>query len=142
MHHAEESLKGISLNKMLILLAHYRLIEDERALQYVRRLSLALVQETDPCFYRLDELAKRRRKQDLVTTWVDMDRVNSFLRMVVLRRRFLAHLDAKRQNRLSSLPAINITDEGHDEPERYGEDEAASTAAEPPHGRPSVSFAD
>lgn len=95
---------------------------------------------TDPCFYRLDELAKRRRKQDLVTTWVDVDRVNSFLRMVVLRRRFLAHLEAKRQNRFSSLPAINVTDEGHEGPDRDGEDETSST--EPAHGRPSVSFVD
>ncbi|GAA6051051.1 Calcium-channel protein CCH1 [Rhodotorula toruloides] len=121
MHDAEESLKGISLNKMLILLAHYRLVEDESALQ-------------------LDELAKRRRKQELVADWVDLDRVNSFLRMVVLRRRFLAHLEAKRQNRFSNLPAINVTDEGHDEPER--DDGRTPPSIETSRGRPSVSFAD
>ncbi|GEM06733.1 calcium channel subunit Cch1 [Rhodotorula toruloides] len=120
MHDAEESLKGLSFNKMLLLLAHYRLIEDESALQ-------------------LDELAERRRKQDLVTEWVDTDRIDSFLRMVVLRRRFLAHLEAKRQNRFSNLPAINVTDEGHNNDGRGDDDEPSSTQLTA-HEHPSVSL--
>lgn len=39
-HDAEESLKGISFTRMLILLAHYRLIADDSALQCVVLLSL------------------------------------------------------------------------------------------------------
>ncbi|BGP38716.1 calcium channel protein [Rhodotorula kratochvilovae] len=95
-HDAEESLKGISFNKMLTLLAHYRLIDDDSALQ-------------------IDELARRRRKQQIVSLRVDNDRLNSFLRMVVLRRRFLDHLAKKRdqqQQHGAGVPAINITDEG------------------------------
>lgn len=35
MHDAEESLRGISFTKMLTLVAHYRLVSDDNALQYV-----------------------------------------------------------------------------------------------------------
>lgn len=35
MHDAEQSLKGISFTKMLVLVAHYRLVTDDSALQYV-----------------------------------------------------------------------------------------------------------
>ncbi|GAA6002347.1 calcium channel protein CCH1 [Rhodotorula paludigena] len=125
MHDAELSLKGISFTKMLRLIAHYRLIDDDSALQ-------------------MDELAARRRKQQVVSVRVDTDRVNSFLRMVVLRRRFLDHLERKRvqgdnasvQSGLG-IPAINVTEE-------YAAEDAdrnSTPSITVPH-RPSVSFAE
>lgn len=92
MHDAEESLKGISFNKMLLLIAHYRLINDDSALQ-------------------MDELARRRRKRQQIQRRVDNDRVSSFLRMVVLRRRFLDHLEGKRRREFGLVPDIVVADE-------------------------------
>ncbi|GAA6055172.1 hypothetical protein JCM3770_002218 [Rhodotorula araucariae] len=114
-HDAEESLKGIAFSKMLTLLAHYRLIDDESAL-------------------RIDELAKRRRKQQAVSLRVDNDRLNSFLRMVVLRRRFLEHLATKRreQRQGADVPAINVTDE---ERPSTTPSSARGTPAQPPSAR-------
>ncbi|GAA5981675.1 hypothetical protein JCM10908_004562 [Rhodotorula pacifica] len=91
MHDAEESHKGLSFSKMLLLIAHYRLINDESALQ-------------------MDELARRRRKRQLIQRRVDNDRVSSFLRMVVLRRRFLAHLEEKRRREYGQVPDINVVE--------------------------------
>ncbi|GAA5899990.1 hypothetical protein JCM8208_005559 [Rhodotorula glutinis] len=121
MHDAEESLKGISFTKMLTLVAHYRLVSDDNALQ-------------------LDELAERQRKQQLVSFLVDNDRVRSFLRMVVLRRRFLDHLALKAQRPRASggpgVPAINITDAGSSTPSPQHPPTAQLAATAPLSSRP------
>lgn len=147
MHDAESSLKGISFTKMLRLIAHYRLIDDDSALQYVRLVAwYCLPLSAHTCFFildRMDELAARRRKQQMVSVRVDTDRVNSFLRMVVLRRRFLDHLERKRvqgdnasvQSGLG-IPAINVTEEDAAE-----DAHRESTPSTPVSHRPSVSFA-
>ncbi|GAA5835858.1 hypothetical protein JCM9279_002122 [Rhodotorula babjevae] len=113
MHDADQSLKGISFTKMLVLVAHYRLVTDDSALQ-------------------LDELADRQRKQQLVSYLVDNDRVHSFLRMVVLRRRFLDHLAAKAQQPRAgagpSVPMISITDAAHSSPSPQRSPTAYGTA--------------
>ncbi|GAA6002036.1 hypothetical protein JCM10207_003048 [Rhodosporidiobolus poonsookiae] len=143
---AEETLKGISFQKMLTLLAHYRLIDDDSALQ-------------------MDELVARRQVHQRVAHRVDLDRVHAFLRMVVLRRRFL-----QRRNAASSsaggavgVPTIQVEQslsprvgahEAGDEIEEVGGDKRRARqrgrggeAAGRPAGagrraRPSVSFAE
>ncbi|KPV76292.1 uncharacterized protein RHOBADRAFT_52318 [Rhodotorula graminis WP1] len=122
MHDAEETLKGISFTRMLTLVAHYRLVTDDSALQ-------------------LDELAERQRKQQLVSYLVDNDRVRSFLRMVVLRRRFLDHLATKAQQPRASgapnVPVINVTVAGASSPSPQRsplahDASSASSSARPP----------
>jgi len=64
--------RGISFNNMLILLAHHKLIVDGDALI-------------------LQDLVERTETNKLVTDLVNFDRVRSLLKMISLRRRFLAH---------------------------------------------------
>ncbi|GAA5872257.1 hypothetical protein JCM8547_004796 [Rhodosporidiobolus lusitaniae] len=95
---AEKSVKGISFATMLTLIAHYRLIDDDMALQ-------------------MDELVKRRQQQELVVQRVSTDKVHSFLLMTVLRRRYLNLRQAsRRQDMGAPVPAINIVQEGSPSP--------------------------
>ncbi|GAA5967490.1 hypothetical protein JCM11641_000565 [Rhodosporidiobolus odoratus] len=91
---AEASFKGISFTKMLMLIAQYRLVNDDMALQ-------------------MEELAERRQKQHAIAEKVQMDRLHSFLLMIVLRRRYLARQQANRREEMGApIPAINIVEEG------------------------------
>ncbi|GAA6027992.1 hypothetical protein JCM8097_001819 [Rhodosporidiobolus ruineniae] len=145
---ADNSIKGISFTKMLTLIAHYRLIDDDSALQ-------------------MDELAARHKKQQLVTERVQMDRLHSFLYMTVVRRRYLAQRQAARREEMGApVPAIHVVGEGspspspaasrfatprssfspaQSSPEERGrsEGEGDESVLETPSrgGRPSVSFA-
>ena len=62
---------GISFHDMLILLAHYKLINDEEALG-------------------LEELMERRAMQERVEDRIETERVRGMLRLIWLRRRYLA----------------------------------------------------
>ena len=62
--------RGISFTSMLLMLAHYKLIDDEKALQ-------------------VDELLVRRAKMERVEDLVNLDRVRGLLRTIYWRRRFL-----------------------------------------------------
>ncbi|GAA5943198.1 hypothetical protein JCM10213_006241 [Rhodosporidiobolus nylandii] len=112
---AESSLKGISFNRALMVIAHYRLIDDDMALQ-------------------MDELVQRRQKQQIVTERVNMDKVHSFLRMVVLRRRYEAQKRAARYEgtQRPSVPAIHVVGSGLDSPSPVASPFAASMASPPP----------
>ncbi|GAA5821176.1 hypothetical protein JCM11251_004500 [Rhodosporidiobolus azoricus] len=91
---AEASYKGISFSKMLTLIAHYRLIDDDNALQ-------------------MEELAARHRTQAQVIERVQTDRLHSFLLMTVLRRRYLHQRQAAKRHEVSAPnPAINVIEEG------------------------------
>ncbi|KIK93928.1 hypothetical protein PAXRUDRAFT_828487 [Paxillus rubicundulus Ve08.2h10] len=63
--------KGISFTEMLLLLAHHKLIVDREALV-------------------LKDLVVRQEMNRLVTDLVNLDKVRSLLKMISLRRRFLA----------------------------------------------------
>ncbi|PWN36130.1 uncharacterized protein FA14DRAFT_160990 [Meira miltonrushii] len=98
---------GLSFTDMLLLLAHYKLIDDEQALG-------------------LDELVDRRDLMQLVEDRIETERIRGILRQIWLRRRFLAIREAK--HRLSGdrsyaslqnipgspttqdIPSINIQD--------------------------------
>nr|XP_019045668.1 high-affinity cell membrane calcium channel [Kwoniella bestiolae CBS 10118]OCF24598.1 high-affinity cell membrane calcium channel [Kwoniella bestiolae CBS 10118] len=75
---SEENGRGISFTSMLMMLAHYKLIDDEKALQ-------------------LDDLLVRRAKTERVTDLVNLDRVRGLLRTIYWRRRFLASRDERRR---------------------------------------------
>jgi hypothetical protein len=92
--------KGISFTSMHLLLCHYKLIDDEQALKYVL---IPLPLRDCPGIYvccRLNELVRRRMVTDHVHDLVILDRVRSSLQMVYHRRRFLAHLERKREAEL------------------------------------------
>ncbi len=61
---------------MLLLLAHYKIIDDESAL-------------------RFEETLNRRATTEHVMDRVNYDRVRALLKMITCRRRFLAQREAK-----------------------------------------------
>ncbi|KDQ07800.1 hypothetical protein BOTBODRAFT_591897 [Botryobasidium botryosum FD-172 SS1] len=85
---SEEDRKGISFNNMLLLLAHYKLIDDDEAL-------------------RVDELLLRRTTIDYVTDRMNLDRVRSLLRMIYHRRKYLA---LREEQSREDIPAIVVDD--------------------------------
>ncbi|WWC62542.1 uncharacterized protein I303_105138 [Kwoniella dejecticola CBS 10117] len=87
---SEEEGRGISFTSMLMMLSHYKLIDDEKALQ-------------------LDDLLVRRAKTERVTDLVNLDRVRGLLRTIYWRRRFLASRDERRRTlnaEAEGIPAI------------------------------------
>ncbi|KAJ3718090.1 Ion transport protein-domain-containing protein [Lentinula guzmanii] len=87
---AHQQGRGISFTDMLLLLAHHKLIKDSEALV-------------------LRDLVIRTETNKLVTDLVNLDRVQSLLKMISLRRRFLAHLERKRASLYDSdIPAIVV----------------------------------
>ncbi|WVO12615.1 hypothetical protein L204_100220 [Cryptococcus depauperatus] len=86
----EEKGKGISFTSMLMMLAHYKLIDDEKALE-------------------LDDLLVRRVKTERVIDMVNLDRVRSLFRAIHLRKQFLAERDARKRTlnaEAKGIPAI------------------------------------
>ncbi|GAA6010255.1 hypothetical protein JCM11491_005413 [Sporobolomyces phaffii] len=110
---AETSGKGISFSGMLRLLAHYRLIDDDNALQ-------------------IDELIQRRAKLQQVHQRVRQDRLDSFFEMIIARRHFLAARQAQRRDEMG-VPAIQVESDG--ESERDGEKGRGSVGFSEPEGR-------
>jgi hypothetical protein len=97
---SEEPGRGISFTAMLFLLAHYKLIKDEDALQYVRRV-IQLI--------RLDDLIARRAKLERIDDLVNLDRVRGLLKTVYWRRRFIQHRDQQKRTlnaEADGIPAI------------------------------------
>lgn len=110
---------GVSFTDMLLLLAHYKLVDDEQALS-------------------LDELVERRDLMQLVEDRIETERIRGILRQIWLRRRFLAIREAK--ERLSTdrsyaslqnipgspttqdIPSINIQDSSLEPIEENDED--------------------
>ncbi|KAG8944623.1 calcium channel protein [Tulasnella sp. 424] len=88
-----ESGKGISFTNMLLLLAHYKIIDDNLAL-------------------RLDEMLQRRVTTEYVEDLVNLDRVRSLLRMIACRRRYLAMREqqAAALRAEQEIPAIFVED--------------------------------
>ncbi|PLW08520.1 hypothetical protein PCANC_24286 [Puccinia coronata f. sp. avenae] len=65
----EKAGRGISFNRMMLLLAHYKLIEDEQAMQ-------------------LQELLDRKARKQKIEELVKFEKIQGILKMVVERRRF------------------------------------------------------
>lgn len=88
-----ESGKGISFTNMLLLLAHYKIIDDNSAL-------------------KLDEMLQRRATTEYVEDLVNLDRVRSLLRMIACRRRYLAIREEQAAARRAEqeVPAIVVED--------------------------------
>lgn len=93
---SEEPGRGISFTQMLLLLAHYKLIDDEDAL-------------------RVDELLVRRAKLERVHDLVSLDRVRGLIRTLYWRRRFLAHQEEQHVRQRADagpIPAIFVDTAG------------------------------
>jgi hypothetical protein len=104
-----EGEKGISFTSMLLLLAHYRLIDDEKALRCVPTSSLfeaALMNVGDS----LEEVIRRREKMERVNSRISSDYAQGRLRTLFLRRQFLATRQANR-NEERGIPAIVVEEE-------------------------------
>lgn len=104
---SEEPGRGISFTAMLMLLAHHKLIDDEKALLCVNTPDTGLHVEADRD--RLDDLLIRREKTERVTDLVNLDRVRGLLRTIYWRRRFLASRDERRRTlnaQAEGIPAI------------------------------------
>jgi len=80
----EKAGRGISFNRMMLLLAHYKLIEDEQAMQ-------------------LHELLDRKATKEKIEELVKFEKIQGVLKMVVERRRFRKTRRALRE--LSSTSA-------------------------------------
>ncbi|KAL0565893.1 calcium channel protein [Marasmius crinis-equi] len=114
--------KGISFTDMLLLLAHHKLIVDHEALI-------------------LNDLVIRTETNRLVTDLVNLDRVHSLLRTISHRRRFLAHLEQKRLEKLEQsqeIPAI-IVDSMPETP-TYSRDISSAYDSAPPSPSPDRRF--
>ncbi|KAJ3774978.1 hypothetical protein FB446DRAFT_726705 [Lentinula raphanica] len=85
---AHQQGRGILFTDMLLLLAHHKLIKDSEALV-------------------LRDLVIHTETNKLVTDLVNLDRVQSLLKMISLRQRFLAHLERKCAES-SEIPAIVV----------------------------------
>lgn len=84
--------KGISFTSLLMILAHYKLIDDEEALS-------------------LEELIDRRMLLEQVESRIEMERVRGILRRTYLRNRFLALLndrDAAARGGEQAIPTIQV----------------------------------
>ncbi|KAG8883427.1 calcium channel protein [Tulasnella sp. 332] len=99
---AVENGKGISFTNMLLLLAHYKMINDETALQ-------------------VDEMISRRDTTAIVDELVDRDRVLSLLKMIACRRRYAREREAEaaalRAEQQGDIPAIVVEDDGPKTPQ-------------------------
>ncbi|KAL1918646.1 uncharacterized protein VTP21DRAFT_2668 [Calcarisporiella thermophila] len=82
---SEEQGKGISFTNMLLMLAHYKLVDDGKSLL-------------------VDEILRRKQKLERVEDLVNLDRVRGLLRTLFTRRKFQKMLALRRQ-RLTAQPA-------------------------------------
>ncbi|KAG9004060.1 calcium channel protein [Tulasnella sp. JGI-2019a] len=88
--------KGISFTNMLLLLAHYKMINDDIALQ-------------------VNEMIDRRDTTIMVDELVDRDRVLSLLKMIACRRRYASEREAEaaalRAEQQGDIPAIVVEED-------------------------------
>lgn len=100
---------GVSFTHMLLLLAHHKLIDDNKAL---RQVLSVLTKTYSHLQSRVEEAHRRKITTDHVTELVNLDRVRSLLKMVYHRRNYLHYreqLEADRRVK-SGVPAIVVED--------------------------------
>ncbi|KAI9271516.1 Ion transport protein-domain-containing protein [Phascolomyces articulosus] len=73
-----EGSKGVSFNQMLLMIARRKLIIPENALL-------------------IEELLSNRKREDVVRTLIKIDRVKGMIETIALRKKFLRHLENKKQ---------------------------------------------
>ncbi|KAG8827931.1 calcium channel protein [Serendipita sp. 401] len=97
--------RGISFQRMLLLLCHYKLIDDQKAL-------------------KVDELLRRRAIKEQVDDRVNFDKVRSLFRMIYHRKKFLAHMENKRrqERQFSNTDVPEIIVAGENSPPMHGRD--------------------
>ncbi|CAO3564105.1 unnamed protein product [Mortierella alpina] len=83
----DDALRGVSFQKMLNILAHYKLIEDDQCLS-------------------IGDMLRHRQKMDRIHARVNVTNVKSILLKVVLRQRFLKHYRAVQ--RIQALAQASI----------------------------------
>ncbi|OBZ90460.1 hypothetical protein A0J61_01495 [Choanephora cucurbitarum] len=83
---AESSTRGVSFNQMLLMLAKRKLIVPENALV-------------------LEELLENQKKEEAIDTLISIDRVRGLIETIATRKKFLKHLENKRN---AQVPAIVI----------------------------------
>lgn len=88
---AQEDPKGVSFQRMLLLLSHHKLIDDHKAL-------------------KVDEMIRRRAITEQVDDRVNFDKVRSLLRMIYHRKRFLHYLEKKKKRQNSDVPEIVVAE--------------------------------
>ncbi|KAI9722779.1 MAG: calcium channel protein [Chrysothrix sp. TS-e1954] len=96
--------RGISFTSLLMILAHYKLISDNKSL-------------------RLEEFLRRRARLQRVEEAVRRSIVVSFFDTLFWSRRFRRHMDAKRAGRITEVPQLQV-------PEIFVEDEDNHTVSE------------
>ncbi|KAG2223817.1 hypothetical protein INT45_001951 [Circinella minor] len=90
-----EGSKGVSFNQMLLMIARRKLIIPENALL-------------------MEELLSNRKREDVVRTLIKIDRVKGMIETIALRKKFLQHLENKKQqatnnsNNSHNLPSIVV----------------------------------
>ncbi|KAF9942606.1 calcium channel protein [Mortierella alpina] len=87
----DDALRGISFQKMLNILAHYKLIEDDQCLS-------------------IGDMLRHRQKMDRIHARVNVTNVKSILLKVVLRQRFLKHYRAVQRIRALSQASSSAKD--------------------------------
>ncbi|KAF9005006.1 Ion transport protein-domain-containing protein [Cyathus striatus] len=112
--------KGIGFADMLMLLAHHKLIVDAEALV-------------------LKDLVIRTETNKLVTDLVNLDRVQSLLKTIYLRKRFLTHLEQKR-NAEQEIPSIIVDVHPETPPSSSRDIATAGLYDRSPTGSPEMRF--
>lgn len=108
---------GISFDSLLMILAHYKIINDNKSL-------------------RLEEFLRRRARLQFVEDSVRRTIVANFMDMVFWSRRWREHKAKRDAGRMTTIPVLQV-------PEIFVEDEddiASPVAGQGPFGRPSLSL--
>ncbi|KAK3310294.1 Ion transport protein-domain-containing protein [Chaetomium strumarium] len=125
--------RGISFTTVLMLLAHYNIINDSKSL-------------------RLEEFLRRKLRLQRVEEEVRRRIVLGFFDTVYYSRQFKRHMETKRAGRMTAIPQLDVPEilvdnDGHEEEERRqreqttaGRSRAQSTAAAPVLGSASSSL--
>ncbi|ORZ05510.1 Ion transport protein-domain-containing protein [Lobosporangium transversale] len=108
--------KGISFQKMLHILAHYKLIEDDQCLS-------------------IGDMLRHRQKMDRIHARINVITVKSTLLRIILRRRFLKHFNAVKKIR----SRIDDSQEGDDEGRPHYSSSGVSASASASAGTTSAS---
>ncbi|KAI9498171.1 Ion transport protein-domain-containing protein [Zychaea mexicana] len=83
-----EGSKGVSFNQMLLMIARRKLIIPENALL-------------------LEELLSNRKREEVVGTLIKIDRVKGMIETIAMRKKFLQHMQNKRQQAVDAERAFH-----------------------------------
>jgi len=113
---SDEPRKGISFTNMLLLLAHYKLLDVDNAMQ-------------------LEELLQRKARMARIEDLTNLDRIRGLIRTIYLRKRFLRHRDELRRAE-TDVPAIFVQTSDASSPPRSPRLQSVSPTPEAGHSPP------